>query len=72
MSSENQELRDAGLKVTHPRVKILQMLESSETKHVSAEDVYKMLLEANEDTGLATVYRVLTQFEAGIAKFLIL
>ena len=45
MSSENQELRDAGLKVTHPRVKILQMLESSETKHVSAEDVYKMLLE---------------------------
>ena len=64
MSSENQELRDAGLKVTHPRVKILQMLESSETKHVSAEDVYKMLLEANEDTGLATVYRVLTQFEA--------
>ena len=64
MSSENQELRDAGLKVTHPRIKILQMLESSETKHVSAEDVYKMLLEANEDTGLATVYRVLTQFEA--------
>ena len=64
MSSENQELRDAGLKVTHQRVKILQMLESSETKHVSAEDVYKMLLEANEDTGLATVYRVLTQFEA--------
>jgi Fur family ferric uptake transcriptional regulator len=52
MSSENQELRDAGLKVTHPRVKILQMLESSETKHVSAEDVYKMLLEANEDTGI--------------------
>ena len=59
-----QDRRDAGLKVTHPRVKILQMLESSETKHVSAEDVYKMLLEANEDTGLATVYRVLTQFEA--------
>ncbi len=64
MDSENQELKNAGLKVTHPRVKILQILESSETKHLSAEDVYKALLEANEDVGLATVYRVLTQFEA--------
>lgn len=64
MSGENQELKNAGLKVTHPRVKILQILESSETKHLSAEDVYKALLEANEDVGLATVYRVLTQFEA--------
>ena len=64
MASENQELKNAGLKVTHPRVKILQILESSETKHLSAEDVYKALLEANEDVGLATVYRVLTQFEA--------
>ena len=63
MSSENQELRKAGLKVTLPRVKILQILESSETKHLSAEDVYKALIEADEDVGLATVYRVLTQFE---------
>ncbi|MBT3531382.1 MAG: ferric iron uptake transcriptional regulator [Gammaproteobacteria bacterium] len=64
MAAENQELKNAGLKVTHPRVKILQILESSENKHLSAEDVYKALLEANEDVGLATVYRVLTQFES--------
>ena len=63
MSTENQELRKAGLKVTLPRVKILQIMESSETKHLNAEDVYKALLEAGEDVGLATVYRVLTQFE---------
>lgn len=63
MASENQELRNAGLKVTLPRVKILQILESSENKHMSAEDVYKALIEADEDVGLATVYRVLTQFE---------
>ena len=63
MSTENQELRKAGLKVTLPRVKILQIMESSETKHLSAEDVYKALIEAGEDVGLATVYRVLTQFE---------
>lgn len=63
MASENQELRKAGLKVTLPRVKILQILESSENKHMSAEDVYKALIEADEDVGLATVYRVLTQFE---------
>lgn len=63
MSSENQELRKAGLKVTLPRVKILQLLESSATRHLSAEDVYKALIEADEDVGLATVYRVLTQFE---------
>ena len=64
MSSENHELRKAGLKVTLPRVKILQLLENSETRHLSAEDVYKALIEADEDVGLATVYRVLTQFEA--------
>ena len=64
MSSENQELRKAGLKVTLPRVKILQLLENSDTRHLSAEDVYKALIEADEDVGLATVYRVLTQFEA--------
>ncbi|MCV6614018.1 MAG: ferric iron uptake transcriptional regulator [Cellvibrionaceae bacterium] len=63
MAVENQELRKAGLKVTLPRVKILQILESSEQHHLSAEDVYKSLMEAGEDVGLATVYRVLTQFE---------
>ena len=69
MATENQELRKAGLKVTLPRVKILQLLESSENKHLSAEDVYKALIEADEDVGLATVYRVLTQFEsAGIVS----
>ncbi|MGI1678951.1 MAG: ferric iron uptake transcriptional regulator [Cellvibrionaceae bacterium] len=64
MSSENVELRNAGLKVTLPRVKILQILEGSEQRHLSAEDVYKALLESGEDVGLATVYRVLTQFES--------
>ena len=60
---ENQELRKAGLKVTLPRVKILQIMEGAQGRHMSAEDVYKALLEAEEDVGLATVYRVLTQFE---------
>mgnify|MGYP000066525350 CR=1 FL=1 len=64
MSPSNVELRKAGLKVTLPRVKILELLESAETRHLSAEDVYKILLEQGEDVGLATVYRVLTQFEA--------
>lgn len=66
MSGENQELRKVGLKVTLPRVKILQLLEQSEgnSVHLSAEDVYKHLMESGEDVGLATVYRVLTQFEA--------
>lgn len=65
MSVENQELRKAGLKVTLPRVKILQLLEEaeSENQHFSAEDVYRALMESGEDVGLATVYRVLTQFE---------
>jgi Fur family ferric uptake transcriptional regulator len=65
MSVENQELRKAGLKVTLPRVKILQILENAEPQeqHMSAEDVYRALLDAGEDVGLATVYRVLTQFE---------
>jgi Fur family ferric uptake transcriptional regulator len=61
---ENSELRKAGLKVTLPRVKILQMLDTADQRHMSAEDVYKALMEAGEDVGLATVYRVLTQFEA--------
>lgn len=64
MSGSNQELRKAGLKVTMPRVKILELLESSDVHHMSAEDVYKALLAAGEDVGLATVYRVLTQFES--------
>lgn len=66
MSTENQELRNAGLKVTLPRVKILQILESveGEAHHMSAEDVYRTLLDQDEDVGLATVYRVLTQFES--------
>ena len=65
MSAENQELRKAGLKVTLPRVKILQILEGANPReqHMSAEDVYRALLDAGEDVGLATVYRVLTQFE---------
>ena len=64
MPISNQELRKAGLKVTLPRVKILELLERSPVHHMSAEDVYKALLAAGEDVGLATVYRVLTQFEA--------
>lgn len=69
MADQNQELRKAGLKVTLPRVKILQMLEASGQRHLSAEDVYKQLMEADEDVGLATVYRVLTQFEtAGLVE----
>ncbi|WJW76452.1 ferric iron uptake transcriptional regulator [Thiohalobacter sp. IOR34] len=63
---ESQDLRKAGLKVTLPRMKILEILEAhaDSQRHLSAEDVYKALLEAGEDIGLATVYRVLTQFEA--------
>ncbi len=64
MNGENQELRAAGLKVTLPRVKIMQILEASQDRHMSAEDVYKALRDADEDVGLATVYRVLTQFES--------
>ena len=64
MPNENQELRKAGLKVTLPRLKIMQILENSETRHMSAEDVYRALSEAGDDVGIATVYRVLTQFEA--------
>lgn len=64
MADENQELRKAGLKVTLPRIKILQVLERLADDHLSAEDVYKTLIESGEDVGLATVYRVLTQFEA--------
>ncbi|MGI9236854.1 MAG: ferric iron uptake transcriptional regulator [Woeseiaceae bacterium] len=61
---QRQELRKAGLKVTLPRLKILEILEGAKQRHLSAEDIYKDLLQAGEDIGLATVYRVLTQFEA--------
>ena len=61
---ERKDLRRAGLKVTTPRLKILDILASGDMRHLSAEAIYKSLLESNEDIGLATVYRVLTQFEA--------
>lgn len=61
---KNTDLRKVGLKVTVPRTKILEMLEKSTGKHVSAEDIYKSLLASGHELGLATVYRVLTQFEA--------
>jgi len=60
---EKQDLKQVGLKVTQPRMKILELLETTHKRHVSAEDVYKMLLERKSEIGLATVYRVLTQFE---------
>ena len=60
---ENQDLKRAGLKVTLPRMKILEILESSDKRHLSAEDIYRVLLDAGEEIGLATIYRVLTQFE---------
>ncbi len=61
---QRQELRKAGLKVTLPRLKILEILEGTDPRHLSAEDIYRQLLETGDDIGLATVYRVLTQFEA--------
>lgn len=61
---ESRDLKKAGLKATLPRIKILHMLEQSNARHLSAEDIYKALLDSGEDVGLATVYRVLTQFEA--------
>ena len=61
---DNVELKKAGLKVTLPRLKVLSLLESADEHHMSAEDVYKALLDSGDDVGLATVYRVLTQFEA--------
>ena len=61
---ESQELRKVGLKVTHPRMRILEILEETGARHMTAEDIYKNLIGHDEDIGLATVYRVLTQFEA--------
>jgi len=60
---ESQELRNVGLNGTHPRIRVLEILEHSHD-HLTAEKIYKTLLEGSEDIGLATVYRVLTQFEA--------
>ena len=61
--SEPQELKNVGLKATLPRLKVLSLFENSQQRHLSAEDVYRILLTSGEDVGLATVYRVLTQFE---------
>ncbi len=61
---ETADLKKAGLKITLPRMKILELLDNSGTRHLKAEDVYKMLLDAGEEIALATVYRVLTQFES--------
>ena len=61
---ESQDLRKAGLKVTHPRMRILDVLEYTGRKHLTAEDIYRQLLDNGDDIGLATVYRVLTQFES--------
>lgn len=67
MADQNEELKRAGLKITLPRVKILSILQDPANQHISAEDVYKILLDQNEEIGLATVYRVLNQFDdAGI------
>jgi Fur family transcriptional regulator, ferric uptake regulator len=61
--SESKDLRNIGLKATQPRLKVLELFEKSKERHMTAEDVYKILLNENEDIGLATVYRVLMQFE---------
>jgi len=64
---DDAELKKAGLKVTLPRLRILELLENEDKSHLSAEEIYRKLIEAGEEVGLATVYRVLTQFEqAGI------
>ncbi len=69
MADQNEELKRAGLKITLPRIKILTILQDPNNQHISAEDVYKILLEQQEEIGLATVYRVLNQFDdAGIVS----
>jgi Fur family ferric uptake transcriptional regulator len=60
---ESSDIKNAGLKLTLPRMKILELLEKSDDRHLKAEDIYKMLLDSGEEIALATVYRVLTQFE---------
>ena len=67
--AEDKNLRDAGLKVTLPRVRILEIFENSTERHLTGDDVFKKILESGDEVGLATVYRVLTQFEsAGILE----
>ena len=69
MPVETSDLKEAGLKVTHPRKRILEILESQRNKHLTADDIYRCLLDAGEEIGLATVYRVLNQFEsAGLVE----
>jgi len=66
---EEQDLRKAGLKITSPRLKVLEILETNDQRHLSAEAIYRALLDSGEELGLATVYRVLTQFErAGLVS----
>jgi len=66
---KNTNLKEAGLKVTHPRKRILEILENQRNRHLTADDIYRCLLEAREEIGLATVYRVLNQFEsAGLGE----
>lgn len=66
---QDNALRELGLKVTLPRMKVLGVLQAAQTQHLKPEDIYKMLLEQGDDVGLATIYRVLTQFEAaGLVK----
>ncbi|MCY4221293.1 MAG: ferric iron uptake transcriptional regulator [Thiotrichales bacterium] len=61
---QSEELKDVGLKATQPRLKILSVLEQHRDRHMSAEDVYRALMATDDDLGLATIYRVLTQFES--------
>ncbi|MGE3920450.1 MAG: ferric iron uptake transcriptional regulator [Gammaproteobacteria bacterium] len=61
---DDKSLKDAGLKVTSPRLKILQLLEQTDNRHLSAEDIYQAFVASGDEIGIATVYRVLTQFEA--------
>src|SRR5699024_12664281 len=65
MPGHSNDLKKAGLKVTHPRRQILRLLETTEQKHMTADDIYRALVNQGEEMGLATVYRVLSQFEAG-------
>ena len=68
MSDNSKNLKSIGLKATYPRLKILDLFQSSDQRHLTAEDVYRALMNEGMDIGLATVYRVLTQFEAGLLE----
>jgi len=69
MPDDRSDLRKVGLKVTHPRLQILRLLEQAPQKHMTADEIYRALMESGEDIGLATVYRVLNQFEnAGLVR----